>query len=290
MTDLNLLAVIKYSFYKVFYASVTQHYDYGPQLWTLSIEFMGSLMVFAYLALFGNWNYRYFFNILLIGILYKTYLYYGLFMVGVLLSDLYCSKQELVALINRYLQKRTIKNKTGGFGFYRQWHKLQQSKYIFDLSMGMIFLILYQFFMVMQGQAKPFFPISFFVVWVILSPNWQKHFSANLSRFLGRISFSLYLTHFIVLCSLPRYLYQQLINASFSIKTTSLVVSLVAIPMSLLLAYIFTLGIEESLLKKFKAFLIMKGILEKSKTVAAAFNPEQDKHALEFQLVPGPLK
>lgn len=261
MNDISFIGILKYSFFKIFYASITQHYDYGPQLWTLSIEFFGSLLVFGYLALFGDSKCRYFFYLIFILVLSHIGPYYGLFFVGVFLCDIYClnEKEEIIRLGTESIWQLFFKkhhiNK-----FFVPIKKL----IINDFLMGGFFLFLYQHQMVLR--SKPFLPIIYLFIWVLISPNLKSFFSNSLSKFLGRISFALYLTHFLVLCSLSRYLYALLLHFGFKIKLISFLVSAVNIPVSLVVAYFFSLFIEESLLKQFKLFLIKNKFIEGSES------------------------
>lgn len=267
MNKLHFKPLLQYCAYDVFFKASPHHNDYGPQLWTMSVEFIGSFMVFAILGLVGMWKFRYFVYLSLIPFLYgKFYSYYFLFLVGLFLSDFCASiRKDPNFIENSYLGPifYLIKEKKS-FQILMKFFYFLGSKYRFDLIMLGIFICLYQVQMV--DQSKPIFPMIFFFVWTLSSTNLKTFFSSKLSRFLGRISFSLYLTHFLILCSLPRYLYVVLKDAGYALLDISLIVSFISIPMSIALAYLFTVVVEENLLKRIKAWLVKIEFIRDSKS------------------------
>lgn len=93
----NFIEMIKQGLYRVFlYSEVS----YNTNLWTMKIEFIGSLLTFSFLALFGGLKRRYLIYVILFFIFYKTY--YLAFLLGILLSDI---------KNNTFSQKFYIKNK-----------------------------------------------------------------------------------------------------------------------------------------------------------------------------------
>jgi peptidoglycan/LPS O-acetylase OafA/YrhL len=86
---------------------------------------------------------------------------------------------------------------------------------------------------------------------VVLTPALHRWLSGPISHFLGRISFGLYLTHFLVICSFSSALYLALID----ILPYGLVVALVgglSLPVALSAGYAFALVIEEGVLPQIK--------------------------------------
>lgn len=286
MHKIHFKSLLQFCAYDVFFKSSAHYNRYGPQLWTMSVEFIGSYMVFALLFLFGVWKFRYFVYIVLLPILYdKFFGYYFLFLVGLILSDLSASiKKNPGFLKNSYLDKfarfTKIKN-----NLLRYINLLQTSKYkyLFDLVMFGIFIYLYQHQMV--EKSKPVIPMIFFFIWTLSSVNLKLIFSSKLSRFLGRISFSLYLTHFIVLCTFPRYIYVVLNNAGYSILFTSVIVSLITFLMTIGLAYVFTVLVEEKLLKKIKSSLVKIGFIRDSKSKVPAVTLSGENYEDDYQVL-----
>lgn len=86
---------------------------------------------------------------------------------------------------------------------------------------------------------------------VVLTPPVHRWLSGPLSHFLGRISFGLYLTHFLLICSVSSTLYLTLID----VLPYGLVVALVgglSLPAALATGYVFTLVVEEGALPRIK--------------------------------------
>ena len=71
---------------------------------------------------------------------------------------------------------------------------------------------------------------------VVMSPGLQRLFQCRLSRFLGAISFPLYLSHVVVICSLGSWLALEMHDAGYSHDTLYVVVLVTCIVASLVLA------------------------------------------------------
>ncbi|WP_051532289.1 acyltransferase family protein [Brackiella oedipodis] len=169
-------------------------------LWSISYEMYGSFLVFALLAFFGKQKHRFiFYSIVLLffylrkdGELSHFYGLYGLFIFGLILSDIY---------IHRH-----------GFTMSPIWRFIWFALGMFLVSTPMVrtegesvyqgiysYLQLFHFnphepqwaFIVLPGAMLVFASI-------LGSTLAQRFFDLRFLQFLGRISFSLYLLHFVI--------------------------------------------------------------------------------------------
>ncbi|WP_427137213.1 acyltransferase family protein [Psychrobacillus psychrodurans] len=171
--------------------------SYNPVLWTMKIEFFGSLLVFAMALLFGQLRNRYILYIILIWFFIDTY--YVAFIFGMVLSDLYNNKTVVFV----FIKNKTIKLMLllcglffGSFPTVIATDKNIYSYLTFDFLGGR------------HGSMTIFHLIgATIIIFVVLSSkNFKKIFSHRTLLFLGEISFSMYLLHFIILFSFSGYL------------------------------------------------------------------------------------
>jgi len=192
----NLMDALNQIFIGTFF---TNDFAYNPVLWTISIEFFGSLLIFSFLALFGNMRNRYI--VYIIGIIFFFQTYYLAFILGILLSDLMANK-------NLFIKK---------FG---------KSKLILlGLLLLGLFLGSYPSGRGSEGTVYNYINIRYFpefdvlchvigafiVILVLLnSKKMQKILSFKYFLFLGEISFTMYLLHFIIIGSLSSFIFIKL--------------------------------------------------------------------------------
>lgn len=161
---------------------------YNPVLWTMNIEFMGSLLTFAILSLIGKLKNRYFIYSIIILFFFNTY--FLAFIAGVCLCDFNYSHQRkthislniLLFLIAIYL---------GSYQFFNTQN---------------IWSILDNLFI--QNRQTLAIIASFLFLFICThSFTMQNIFSKNIFRLAGKISFSLYLIHVLFLGSFSCYLF-----------------------------------------------------------------------------------
>jgi len=181
---------------------------YNPILWTMTVEFKGSVIVFAFLALFGKVKNRFVIYGVLIFIFYNSY--FLAFILGVGLCDYRSGKhyrqipQYLTVpllLISLYLASFELISIEPGnkYGFLEGTHA-KQNQIIYILGS---FLLLAA---------------------VIHEKRFQKALSGKVLQFLGRISFSFYLLHLIVLGSFSCFVFNLLyINGGYTYHISCLI-------------------------------------------------------------------
>jgi peptidoglycan/LPS O-acetylase OafA/YrhL len=192
----DILLFLKEAFFGVFFDYQS---SYNAVLWTMTYEFFGSFMVFGFIALFGKLRNRNILYIVIILLLSKTY--YVNFIVGLLLSDLYNS---------HYVHKKIIESRilnsflnivlviSGVFmGSYPPEAAVNNTMYAFMniVSWGtpMIFYHSIGAFLIMLALLN--------------SEHLKSFFSNRILTFLGKISFSMYIIHLIIICSFSSYLF-----------------------------------------------------------------------------------
>jgi len=193
---------------------------YNSVLWTMSIEFLDSIIVFAILALFGTTRNRFWIYALLIIIFHTGYL--AAFIIGLALCDHYHSRQKknlpgylliLIFIAAFY------------FGSYQDigkntiWNRLD---WLTNIDRSYPFII----------------GASLFVFGAINSPWIQGVFNSKPIQFLGKISFSLYLLHLSILgsfgCFFFNLLYAQLHLGYF---LSFILMFTVALPVTIVASY-----------------------------------------------------
>lgn len=190
--------------------------SYNPVLWTITYELFGSFLVFSFLALFGDIQRRYVVYILLIVLFSRTY-FLG-FIFGILLSDVFVHQrsvfQNLHVLVKYVLL--FVGLFLGSYPYINTSNTIYSFLYIPALEADN--LIVYHIvgaFLIM--------------ITVLCSSTLQSILSSSFFLFLGRISFSLYLIHFTLLCSLSSFLFWKL-HAVIGYNSSALLTFLVSIP------------------------------------------------------------
>jgi peptidoglycan/LPS O-acetylase OafA/YrhL len=188
---------------------------YDSVLWTMEVEFFGSLFVFGFLYFFGNSNTRHlvYFGVFIILILTGR-LYTIDFLLGIILCDL-------------------LVNKSRFFEF-------PMSLSILVVGLGLFLGGLRQEWIALPGV--PFWD-SIGAVLVIIGIAANARIRALLQTrkfaFLGRVSFGLYLIHWLVLMSLGCGLYLLLRNSGIAHDVSALSAGIVYVAVSLFMAWLF---------------------------------------------------
>lgn len=198
----SLIHLLKFCFFDAFfqYESST---SYNKVLWTMSIEYTGSLLIYLSIGIFRQQDSK--IHLLpLIG----TFIYLfrkdpsiSCFLLGYFLAEVYFI----------YVHDKKIK------------YLNLLSIFLFIAS-----ILLSTFYKGMESDQYVTLLAFMLVSSVTFSPLLQNLFTCRLSRFLGRISFPLYLMHMIVICSwssyliihLPLYAFDQQMVANIVLVTT----------------------------------------------------------------------
>lgn len=158
-------------------------FTYDSVLWTMEVEFFGSMFVFGFLFLLGSSSLRYYAYVALLPALLLAGRTYTIdFLLGIMLCDLIVNRSPPFRFP---LWLSLLLVGTGLFfgGLRAEWLSLPGAPY-WD-SIGAVLVI----------------------VGIACSPNLQNLLHKRCFAFLGRISFSLYLVHWPILMSLGCGLY-----------------------------------------------------------------------------------
>ncbi|MCQ1536384.1 acyltransferase [Methanosarcina sp. KYL-1] len=175
---------------------------YNPVLWTMNIEFFGSMLVFAMALLFGPLRNRWTFYFAAAVLFLNSY--YLAFVIGMVLADTFNTRKPVFETGNK-----TTLSKTG--------NKITLSNIVLSIILILgLFLGSYPTSPVTGDSLYGFLNNGFFhtpkisyhvigagmIMYVLLNSQLlQKVFSSPVPLFLGKISYSLYLIHFLVISS-----------------------------------------------------------------------------------------
>lgn len=188
----NFGEMLKEGFFGNFFENSSQYV--GP-LWTMTYEMMGSLFVFAFLALFGKEKVRYVLYVVFLVLFRESN--YSHFVVGMALCDLMQGDYDF---IKKYRSKKWMIVLTVLLGLFFSTYpsgtdpNITMYRY-FNLNQWMDTVTVYHFI----GAALLFI--------AILNSNiLQKFFELQPFAFLGKYCFGLYLIHWPVMMSLSSYI------------------------------------------------------------------------------------
>lgn len=206
---------------------------YNPPLWTISIELYGSILVFALALLTGNYKYRLLIYLVIFYFL-RGSLYQG-FIIGMLLSDLDKNYKQY------YINKVNTINMTVVLII----GLVYASTPVFfsdDLFKQSLYSKIPEFYFLggtyaMNGAAIVFFSIN------LLSPA-KKILSQPAFRFLGNISYSLYVIHFLIIGSFSSWLF-LLLTQHTTYLTASLLAIFISLPIIVIISYLTTIYIDQ---------------------------------------------
>ena len=212
--SVRFLQTLRFSLYDVFLPGAfipTVPYE-GPylitNLWTMSIEFVGSILVFLYVLSVRDSSWRIVLTLAATIALVQVSSYYAFFFAGALIADVFLRVKS--------------------FDF-PQWTRLTAVAAVI-----MLFAL---------GRPDEFswqvIYCTALVFLISMSKPCRSLFGYALFRYLGRISFALYLVHMPIVVSLQSYLYLTL-SPSLSLNQTIALAGSVSIVASFVTAHFFT--------------------------------------------------
>ncbi|MBK9283457.1 MAG: acyltransferase [Sphingobacteriaceae bacterium] len=204
---------------------------YNPVLWTMGVEFLGSLLLFAVLALthvIVNKNKMF---ILIISVLFIFKLhFYAAFFIGSLICYNY---QKSDKSLNKFVTLSLLIIGVYFASYPTSWQYMNQSIYKPFLWLQMDFMN----YALVIGSGILFYLLTKSIL-------FQKLLSNAFFKLLGKISFSMYLIHLVILITVTRYLFHYFL-LSHSYNISCLIACSISIPIIFLCAYIVYLFIDK---------------------------------------------
>lgn len=183
--DLSFLGAIKEGVWGVFIEA--KNSNYNPVLWTMCIEFVGSLIVFGVALLFGDSKRRWFVYGILIAIFSLFYIWFAAFIIGMMFADLYARGSIVHSNRKKWVSISLILLGVfiGGYPYATAHETLYQFITIpgIDLPYRKIYTIVGSTLLLYAILTTPFVA------------NFLKRKKVSM---LGKYTFSLYLTHMAV--------------------------------------------------------------------------------------------
>lgn len=246
----SFIGMLIESFYGVFF---NEEITYNPVLWTIQIELFGSFLVFLFLLIFGKYKFRWIIYTLLFIALWNTY-YLG-FLLGMFLSDLYFSKDIKLKVFKLNLLIKAALFITS----------LYLGSYPYSNTDDTIYSILPKF-----AFSTEFYHIIgafLLIIFVLESKRTQRMLNNKVCIYLGKISFSMYLIHLLVIGTFSSAFFVFLhshLQYSLAVLITSLVSILIILIVSYpIYKYIDLKGIKIS--KIISNFILSKLIIKQNK-------------------------
>jgi peptidoglycan/LPS O-acetylase OafA/YrhL len=184
--------------YQGLYGAIfTQDNSYNLPLWTLQVELTGSFLVFMTLALFGKLRNRWVFYSALALVFLRSNLL--AFLLGVFICDMYFNRRIVFDTLSRWYWLPLVllslvvgSQPIEGTSMFAFWNLQGWGDHVHVLVHTLAAALL--------------------IVNIIAARPLQRFLETRPVQFLGRISFSLYLLHFLVLGTYGSYLFMHLVS------------------------------------------------------------------------------
>jgi len=212
---------------------VGREFSYNNVLWSVRIEFWGSMVVYAIWAVYDKCNkqakYVWLLLFVLLPIFAETY-YLGLLMgLAILYFEQY--------LIKTMTTKRKIAMLIIAFvlGSVPSFKEIPDGTLYYFFFFGIRSHALIALYHIVAASCL--------IIVVMCSGKLQLFFQNPICLFLGKISFALYLLHLLVLCSFTSFLFLNFYKI-MSYHSSVFIAVGITMPFMLLLAYIFTQSVD----------------------------------------------
>ncbi|HSW92101.1 MAG TPA: acyltransferase [Candidatus Saccharimonadales bacterium] len=218
---------------------VDKNTAFNPVLWTMSVELMGSFVIFGLAALLGNLNKRW---VVYIGIIIAlSHSYYVCFVLGMILADIV----HTTKLIDH------VRNKVSKFYVYGLLIIIAvlasfPEPISIDVSGTFYEHLLIpgvsSYFVFQQWQ---FFSAFVLLAIILVRPELQRLLNHRVLVFVGGISFAIYLTHYLILHSLGDWLYVLMRNSAHGPNSAALVAAAATVAVTVLISIFWKKYIDD---------------------------------------------
>lgn len=207
---------------------------YNPPLWTIKVELYGSMMIYIFALLLGRFKYRLLISILLV-FAFKNSLYQG-FWIGLCIADIIKNHpfQKEIKSINIYHSLLFI------LFFYL-------SSYPHYVDPEFLASTIYAPLPDDKGFGGGYLMLSALIIFILAVSNrrLQEYLNLPALQFLGRISYGLYVMHFLILGSLSSWLVLVL-NNYFGYNISFCIAFFAGLSLTILSAYLATKYIDNT--------------------------------------------
>lgn len=203
--------------------------SYNSSLWTISIEFYGALIIVIMALAFRGLSQSRYLIFAGVGVLAVCFLgTYGVYYAALIAGLMLTLKQERVCwppLINAVL--------------------IFSALWLGGVNNGLMYSAITSFDLVVNGNKIEMVVLSKAIAAVLLvlvtlhSKALQRLFSISGVRYLGRISFSVYLIHVPIICSFGCWIFLGLQEQHLSLRISALLASVFSILFSLIMAHFY---------------------------------------------------
>lgn len=210
---------------------------YNPPLWTIKIELYGSLMVYFFLLLFGRFKYRPLISVFLI-LFFKDSLYQG-FWLGVLMADITKNFASRISLKSHPVSIFLMSGLFLYFSSYPSYvnHEFLQRTIYAPLPDDRGF-----------GGGYAMLAAFFLFILAISDTGLKEHLVWPALKFLGSISYGLYVMHFLILGSFSSWLFLVL-HQNFGYHLSFLITLFSGVLVTVLVAFIATRYVDNPAIK-----------------------------------------
>lgn len=210
-------------------------YRYNPPLWTMKVEFVGSLITFAFYTLMPAKS------------VWRKFLHYAIVVVSIGIFTQRDAVFYYAFLLGGLIW--TLPRPAGVYKYLALGAGLLLASFQYRAAFGwMPDPILW--------DQKYFYSVAgaFFILWSLRSGIFDQFLAARPMRVLGRMSFSLYLTHFLVLSTFSCWFYARF-QAQFSRPVWACADLLLSTALLFPVAYVFERFIDRSGIRFSKWFV-----------------------------------
>jgi peptidoglycan/LPS O-acetylase OafA/YrhL len=230
----SFIQMVKFAVYGVYF-NFQGSQDYNNPLWVMQMVLAGSFIVYALLFLCSVVKKRYLLYIAALLLMHRSY--YPGFVVGVLLCDITVNNPGYRLRINSKAVLCALLLIGVSFGNYKSTDYGIYGWLGNSVMRGYFGGVLVAFYHTIGALC---------IVYVLLcSGIMQAFFSRKIVTYLGTISFSIYITHFIIICSLSclvfNALYAMLHMKALCVMVTWMVTVMVTVGVS----HLFYISIEK---------------------------------------------
>lgn len=229
----NMTPMIKNMFMGVFFFKDN---TYNPVLWTMTYELLGSLLIFSFLLFIHPIKYKFSLYGFLVIILFVTgNHYYAAFILGVVL--------------NKYVVQIQLASKSIHIPSWILWILFFVGLYFGSYPScinikNTIYGVLY--FPRLNNETFYHVVGAFLIMFAVVnSPRVQLALSGKILNFIGKISFSFYLLHFIILTSLSCFLF-KIFYESYEYNSSVILAFLCSVPVIVLLSVAYYKWIDKA--------------------------------------------